>query len=253
VAAFLIENKSKGVRGMNAIRDTGHILIIHFSDLTRVIDLVGELGADDATAKKTVVVIDDVLEEIPPELNSLGVKFVRGNPARQTTLDQANIQGATHAIVLAREPSNPRSDDLSLAVAMTIEGLNAGVHTVVECVDAESIEILRRTGCDSIVCASRFSSSLLIQELLDPGVQAVFAELTSVRVGQQFYVAAIDGMREWTFGELQQWASSNSYLPVGLKRGGQVLLNPDPKSPVERGDQAVMIGSKRLGAVNTSG
>ena len=154
--------------------------------------------------------------------------------------------------MLARDPSDPRSDDMNLAVAMTIEGLNASVNTVVECVDAESLEILRRTGCDSIVCASRFSSSLLVQELLDPGVQAVFAELTSVRVGQQFYVASIANMRDWTFGELQQWASTRSYLPVGLKRADQVLLNPDPKSPVERGDSAVLIGAERLTAVDTT-
>jgi voltage-gated potassium channel len=252
VAAFLIENKSKGVRGMKAINDSGHILLIHFSDVTKLELLVRELAADSATKGRAVVLIDDALEELPGELQELGVKFVRGNPARLATLERANYAEASHAIVLAKDPKDPRSDDLTLAVAMTLEGLHSGIHSVLECVDAESTEILRRTGCDSIVCASHFSSSLLVQELIDPGVQAVFAELTSVSVGQQFFVVPIQAMREWTYAELKGWAAPRRLLPVGLKRAGEVHLNPEDGFKVDAQDEAVLIGAERLEGVDTT-
>lgn len=250
VAAFLIESKSKGLKGMKTIRDSGHVLLVHFSDLNRVTQLVRELSTDPATKGKPIVLIDDALDEIPPELAELDVKYVRGNPAREATLVRANYQEATHAVILSKNPNDPRSDDLNLAVAMTIEGLKSEIHSVLECVDAESIETLRRTGCDSIVCASQFSSNLIVQELLDPGVQAVFAELSSVSVGQQIYVVAIEAMKTWTFGELKQWANTRNFVPVGVKRAQEVLINPEADLKLEKTDEAVLIGGERLAAVN---
>lgn len=252
VASYLIESKSARLKGMKPAKATNHILIIHYSDENHIVQLVHELQGDSATQGKPIVLIDHDLEELPPSLASRGVQFVRGNAAREATLDRANYQEATHAIVCARDPKNVHSDDQTLAVAMAIEGLKADIHTVLECVDAESIEPLRRTGCDSIVCASQVSASLLVQELLDPGVQAVFSELTSVRIGQQVFVIKITAMKDWTYGELKGWAERNTFLPLGLKRGREVMLNPPSETKVTQNDEAVFIGADRIATVSTT-
>ncbi|MCG8424283.1 MAG: potassium channel family protein [Proteobacteria bacterium] len=252
LATYLIESKSKELKGMKQIQLQNHILVAHFSDVNRVVQLVRELQGDPETRGKPIVLIDDQLSEIPAELDELGLKFVHGNPAREATLEQANYTEATHAIVLARDPRDVHSDDMNLAVAMTIEGLNRTIHTVIECVDPQSVEVLRRTGCDSIVCVSQFSSSLLVQELLDPGVKAVFAELTAVRIGQKLYVVHIRTMKDWTFGELRTWGTGQGLLAVGVKRGPDIHLNPTADFAVEQHDLAVVVAGQRPGEIDTT-
>lgn len=198
------------------------------------------------------MLIDSDLEELPAELAARDIKFVRGNPARESTLERANYAKAKYAIVLAKDPKDVRSDDLNLAVAITIERLRADIRTVVECVDAESIEILRRTGCDSIVCASKLSSSLLVQELLDPGVQSVFDELSRIQIGQQIFVTDIGSMKEWTYTELCGWSGSHGMLVLGIKRGSDIHLNPAQGLALEPGDQAILIGEHRPTSIDTA-
>lgn len=252
VATTLLESRSKELKGMKRIKLKNHVLIIHFSNTHRVLQLVSELKSDPATRDSPIVLIDNQLEELPAELSALGVKFVRGNPAREATLEQANYAETSHAVVLAKNPQDVRSDDLNLAVTMTIEGLNADIRTVVECVDPDSIEILRRTGCDSIVCVSKLSSSLLVQELIDPGVQAVFSELSRVQVGAQIFVVDIASMREWKLAELADWSSSKELMLIGVKRGQDIHINPATGFALERGDQAILIGDTRPAAIDTA-
>jgi len=252
VATRLIEAKSKELKGMKQIKEHNHILLVHFSDLEWVVQLIDELRTDPATAEKAIVLIDNDLDELPPQLDERGIRYVRGHPARKHTLEKANCEEATHAIILSKDRKDPRSDDLALAVAMSIEALHPDVHTVAEAVQPESIEILRRTGCDSVVCASKLSTALLVQELIDPGVQQVVAELTSVRKGQQIYVLAITAMKDWSLEELQTWLSERSLLLIGLKRGRHILLNPDEDTELTERDAAIFIGSVRPATVDTT-
>lgn len=253
VATYLIESKSKELKGMKQLKLEDHVLLVHFSDTHRVLQMVTELQSDHATRGKPIVLIDNDLEELPAELAARDIKFVRGNPARESTLERANYAKASYAIILARDPKDVRSDDLNLAVTITIERLNAKIRTVVECVDPESIEILRRTGCDSIVCASKLCSSLLVQELLDPGVQAVFDELSRIQLGQQIFVSEIGAMQDWTYTELCGWGAKCGMLVLGIKRGNDIHLNPDRELALKRGDQAILIGAHRPAVIDTEG
>jgi voltage-gated potassium channel len=252
VASYLIENKSKELRGMKAIKENDHILIVHFSHVDRILHLVKELRADSSTAHKPIVLVDHELEELPPELDEAGLRFVRGNPARKVTLEQANIHEATHAIVLSQNPQDSRSDDLNLAVCLTIESLRPEVVSIAECVDPESIDVLRRTGCDSVVCVSRFSLSLLVQELLDPGVQEIVEELTDVE-GEQLFVQEIQEMASWKVEELQKWLAGEGALLIGVKWGesGEIQLNPAASTVLEAGDRAIFIGCTRPSVMKT--
>lgn len=246
VASYLIEAKSKELKGMKQITDTDHILLVHYANLNRLLGLVKELRADPKTAKKAIVLVDNELDELPPELDELGIQFVRGNPARKQALEQANVDSASHAIILSKNPQDVRSDDLTLAVNLAIESLHADITTIAECVDPDSIEIIRRTGCDSVVCVSRFSDSLLVQELLDPGVQEVVEELTDVK-GEQIFVQSIEKMDSWKINELKSWMYKKNLLLIGLKqqKTGVLLLNPKGNLEILKGDRAVFIGSER--------
>ncbi|MBI4862077.1 MAG: NAD-binding protein [Candidatus Riflebacteria bacterium] len=251
LAVQLVESRSKELKGLSEISDSNHVLVVHFLDAARMVQLVKDLRLDPASRGRSIVLIDDALEELPAELVELGVKFVRGNPAREATLRRANVTGAAYAIVLAKNPLDPASDAATLAVAMALESLHTRIRTVVHCVDPESVETLRRTGCDSIVCGSKLLSSLLVQELLDPGVEAVYDEMANLRVGAQLYLTDIESMGQWSQAELRSWADRQRYVLIGIKRGGQVVLNPAPEYSIVKGDRAILIGPSRPAPIKT--
>jgi voltage-gated potassium channel len=100
-----------------------------------------------------------------------GLMFVRGNPTRDETLTRAAVDTAATALVFSKKPGDPHSDDKNIAITLAIEGRTPKVQTVVECVDFSAQELLKKAGCDGIVCTSRFDAHFLNHELLNPGVQ----------------------------------------------------------------------------------
>ena len=61
--------------------------------------------------------------------------------------------------------------------------------------DFSAQELLKKAGCDGIVCTSRFDAHFLSHELLNPGVQEVVEELTSNLRGQKVYLTRYTGSR----------------------------------------------------------
>jgi voltage-gated potassium channel len=183
------------------------------------------------------------LEELPPELQKRGVHFVRGNPARDETLTRAAVDTASHAIVLCKTAGDPTSDNLNVAITLAIEARCRSVQTVVECVDPASEELLHKAGSDRVVCSSRFDSLFISQELLNPGVQGVIADLFSARGGQQIYFTPLS--RSESFQELSERCRSRGHLALGLGRDGGVRLNIPDKEHVDAADQVVTIGASR--------
>ena len=246
-ASALVEAKTKELHGMSDSRASGHLVIINFPGLGKLERLLEELISDPNFGKgREVVLVDEDLSELPPELARRGVHFVRGNPARDQTLDRANLDQAPQAIVLAKRPGDPRCDDQNIAVTLAIEARNRDVQTVVECVDAKTEELLRKAGCDSIVCTSRFDASFLSNELLNPGVQEVLQELTSNLRGEQIYVTDYAGESSAAFSRVARACRGRGHLAIGVRSGEQTTLNLAPESKVAPGDFVISIGPARL-------
>ncbi len=244
-ASALVEAKTKEVRGMSSHKLTDHLVVFNFPGLAKFERLMSELRADSIFgAHREVVLVDEELEELPVELVELHVHFVRGNPTRDETLSRASLDQAHYAIILAKNPGDPHSDNLSVAITLAVEARTAGVHTVVECVDFATQELLRKAGCDSIVCTSRFDAHFISHELLNPGVQELLHELTSNTHGQQLYLTPSKLKGE--FSVLRDRCFKQGHLPVGLLRKGETLLNPAQDFQLEPGDSLISIGPTRL-------
>ena len=67
---------------------------------------------------------------------------------------------------------------------LAIEARTKHVNTVVECEDPGTEELLHKAGCDRVVCAGRFDALYMSQELLNPGVQDIVADLLSTKIGR---------------------------------------------------------------------
>ncbi|MHC1725669.1 MAG: TrkA family potassium uptake protein [Syntrophobacteraceae bacterium] len=245
IAVTLITSKSREIKGMSSFELKNHLIIFNFSILAKVERILDELLLDPAFGKSIpVVLVDEFLDELPPELQKRGIHYVRGNPVRDHTLSRAGIDHARHAVILCRNPGDSTSDNLNVAIALAIEGRNRVANTVVECVDPASEELLKKAGCDRIVCTSRFDANFLSQELLNPGVQDVIDDLLSARGGQQIYLIEVG--RDAAFEELAKICREKQHLALGVSSSSGIQLNISGPTLVRKGDSLVTIGSSRL-------
>ena len=244
VATAMIESRMKEMKGMNEIEWSNHILICNFAGLEKTRNLIREIHSDDSMRDAHIVIIDEALEELPSELQDQQVHFVKGSPAREATLDKANLKAATSVIIQA-DPADPAgSDNTNLRIALTVENLHPAVFSCVECLDPENVIFFERAHCDSVVCIASLSGQMVVQELQDPGVSAVVSELTSNKQGKQFYIAPIGG-ECIDFASAKMRFSNDSTLLLGIRRNDENILLPDPGFRLEPGDQAVLVGANR--------
>lgn len=245
IAAALVTSKTREVKGMSSFKLQNHLVIFNFPGLAKVERVLEELALDHSfDCHNQVLLIDELLEELPPELQKRGVHFVRGNPTRDETLTRAAMDKAAHAVVLCRTPGDPASDNLNVAITLAIEARCRSVETVVECSDPSSEELLRKAGCDRVVCTARFDSLFISQELLNPGVQGVIADLFSSRGGQQIYFTPV--MKDGSFQDLAGRSRQLGHLALGVSGPAGVQLNLPPDTPVRSGQSLITIGAERI-------
>ena len=245
VATAMVESRLKEIKGMNEIELNNHILICNFAGLEKTLQLIHEIRQDDSTRDTHVVIIDEHLEELPTELlDEENVHYVKGSPARESTLEKANMSGA-RAVILQANPSKPvESDTANLRAALTIETLCPEIFSCVECVDPDSAVFFERANCDSVVCIASLSGQMVVQELQDPGVSDVVSELTSNRHGRQFYIAAVEeGLPDYQ--AVQERYTGKESVVIGIRRKEENILVPEADFRIEPGDRAVLIAATR--------
>jgi len=248
-ATTLVESRNRESRGMKDYKRKDHIVILNFPGVDKVARIVDELRMDPQIGTEDeMVLVDDELAELPAELASRKIVFVRGNPARDETLRRASIDDARKAIILAR-PSDPRSDDHVLAITLAVEARQKKVRTIVECLDAGTEELLRKAGCDAIVCTSRFDAHFISSEVANPGVQEVVEELLSHLTGQQLYFSNVSAVGK-SFGALCKACRDGNHIAIGIRRSGKTSLNLDLDFVLQEGDEVVTIGAQRLDTVD---
>lgn len=250
ISAKLVESRSKRTKGLIRVTMEQHILIVHFSGLELLRKVIFELRADPSTEKLPICVVDDRLEELPMELSKLGLEFVRGNPTQTETMERANLAKACHALVLTRNPSEAHSDDTSLAAVLLIKRMRPDIGVVGEVLDPEKKDSLMMAGASSVVCTAELRGNLLIQELQDPGVKAVIADLTSNCGGEQIYMVPLEGWAEQNYNDLALTCLQSGLALVGVIRGSEHLLAPEPSMPLKSIKKAILVGRERPDALH---
>lgn len=243
----IVEAKSRELRGMRDVRFEDHVIVLNYPSLDKLERVIDELRTDpDFDEGSEVLLVDEDLVELPPELVKRHVHFVRGNPARDETLARANVDRARQALVLAKRPGDVQSDAQSLMITLAIEARAPGVRTTVECVDAASQELLHKAGCDSVVCLSRFDAHFLAGEALHPGLQAVVDVLLGSSSAQRLRLSPRPQGAQ-RFADAVALCLREQHIALGVQRKGETLINPAPSLELEAGDRVISIGPERLG------
>ncbi len=179
VAEHIISINDKIRRGLYKMKDSVDLLIIGYPNDDKMCELVKELRGDDRFDDEIILNINSVIESKKRWMDELDVYFIKGLASNQEVLEDANILNVKQVLILANDVSDINSDDFTIASCAMIKKLNPKAHVIVEKVrqDTTLFEIV---GADIIVDSA--SSSLLAQEILDPGAielgDAIFSNST---------------------------------------------------------------------------
>lgn len=244
VATTMLESKMLETKGMKDVILTDHVVVCGFGTLAKVLKLIQEIRKDITTRDVDIVVIDDTIEELPPELRDAKTHFVRGDAAREVVLRKASIETVRAVIVQASTADPEGSDNHNLKVVLTVESLCPSVLTVAECVNPENEIFFKRAHCDSVVCIASLAEQMLVQELQDPGIAQIVSELTSNARGRQFYIVDLP-QAEGTYAEVRKQFDEKDAITMGIQRDGENFILPADDFDIRKGDRLILVAAQR--------
>ncbi len=251
MADRIIETQSKKRKGLGRMNLKGHIIIVCCPSIRKVEELVSEIRADASTHATPIVLIDSTLEELPEELTSLGVTFVRGEGEELNVLERANYQQAAQVILLSEAKKGKMSDLQNLAIVLLIESHAPHIRTVAEVLSPDKVKVFEKAGCDTVICLAAMSSKLIAQEIQDPGFSLVVHELSSNRDGKQIYIIPFSSSIR-TYSELEYELRDKDALLIGISHsdengGGPQKSTWYPKADflLKESDRAIIIAENR--------
>ena len=242
----VIERGERRRRGLvnleNSIKN--HIVIVNFPDEQKVQAIIEQLKIDPLTAKCPIVIAAQEIDMLPFE--GKNVYFIRGSPIEKETFIRANIKEAQAAVVLASRLEKGVSDAMTVASVSLIEELNPQIKTVAECTSVKHFDLFRSCRCDAIIPTEDIDAKLIAQEVRDPGVAPLVAELLSNLEGSELYSEVTD-LAGYSFGDIQiaLIKMKAQIIPIALIKSEQKLMNPPPDTILEKNDRLVVISRER--------
>ena len=223
IGVLLYNEWQRGVKGMSQIVSKKHIVICGWN--TKAKEIIAELRLSKMFRKWPITIIDDKIDTKP--VDNTKVSFVHGNASEVSALQQANIQEAKFAVVLAQEES-PVADQKTVLTVLAIKNMNPSIFSCAELNDENNESHLRHADCDVIVTASALTAKLLAMSIENPVVNRAIKELVSRVRGNEIYRAELPQQYvQRSFEQaLQELKSSHNVIVIGVERDDQCLINP---------------------------
>lgn len=253
--ANMVDQRVERLRkGRSAVLESGHTLILGWSD--RVPVIVGELVLANESERRGVVVVladrdkssmEDALRDGVPDLRTTRLVCRSGSGDVPGDLELVNAAGARSVIVVGDDDASVVKTLLAVqAVAPCREGTSGegtGTHVVAEIGDP-SVE--RTVGAlfgprVITVNSDRIVAELTAQACRQRGLAAAFREMLDFD-GDEVYFAPFPEVTGHTFAEAQL-AFERCALMGRLTADGVVELNPPADTVLADGDELIGIAS----------
>lgn len=224
VTSTVLDFMDRRKKGKIMVRQDVDLLIIGYPNEAKVLEIVKEFRQDERYANASIVVVTNRLQEKPSWMYEEDVIFVRGISSKKETLEQANIYDASRVLILADDPFDEASDEISSSAALMCERLNPDSYTVVEKVRDDDY-LFRITGCDLVVAVSRAGE--LVQELQDQGaIEFVETIFSNTKQGNQYNIKS---MREGRWEEIVVYMLKKGATVIGYKNPSDEHFNFTPQ------------------------
>jgi voltage-gated potassium channel len=195
--------------------------------------IVDELLADGGGA----VILASWDEVAVHPLPQQPVGFVRGDLTDDDVLARAAVSRAAAVLVDARD------DNEALAMAVVVHHAAPRSHLVVALRDMSRARQLRYIR-DDVCCVQWHSPRLITEELQDPGISDVYAELMTHGGGNTYSLCL---PTDRTFGHCQLALGRHFQATVlAARTGDQVLVSPPWPTPLRVGTILYYVGRRRI-------
>ncbi len=209
-----------------------------------------------AGGEEREVVLVTEKPEITPEIPPEGVKGelifrVSGDYTRMEILEQVAVKEASSVILLADDQiarSDQDRDARTVLAALTIEKIAPEIFTVAELTNRQNEELLRMANVEEIVVSEEYGAIIMGSAERNRGLVSIVDEVLSNRYGNAFHKVVVgratDGktVRE-LHRDLKEEQSAVLVAWIKCEDGveQEVVVNPDGRQAVRKGDRLVVI------------
>lgn len=207
VIDFLIMRKRLREEGKLQIKDSKHIILVGWSKKAQI--TLQEIL--EASEEMIIVIIDETLEKTP--ILHERVKFVKGDPASEHCLLQANVLECSKVFIFSPESaaSSREADGSTVLTALSIEGIGSkhktNIYTICEIQDAKHVQSFRNANVEEFITPNDTAGHLAARTILFSGASEVIRQLTSNK-GYDLYI--MDKKPVWgTYADAKAYLSSH--------------------------------------------
>ena len=158
-----------------------HIVIINSPKYNRDIYFrrFVEQIRQNAQHRKTPVVLmnTDYPDGLPKSLTGMGIHLVHAHGNHEADFKQANLAGAEHILILAKDEYVEDSDSLCFDLCYRMKEHGLAYHVIVECVEDENRARIKRLGVKSVIRPIRSYPEILVRAMESPGAELIIEDM----------------------------------------------------------------------------
>ncbi|MCY4418773.1 MAG: NAD-binding protein [Cytophagales bacterium] len=237
-------------KGRSFVIEEDHVLILGWS--SKIFTIISELVIANENQKDPTVVVladmdkvkmeDEIRDKVGATKNTR-IICRRGNPIDLHDLQIANPESSKSIIILDTEKENSDSQIIKtiLAIVSNRKERKEAYHITAEIKSAHNYHVAKMVGRDEVelILSDEFISKIMVQTSRQSGLSVVYTELMDFG-GDEIYFVEEPKMIGKTFLETLFSYEDSSIIGI-QQRDGKVLVNPDMKTRVARGDKLIGI------------
>jgi|GEM_PF-3567847 len=232
ISSIMINLKFGRVFGtMESYFYNNHIVILGYSNSIK------ESLSDILNEENSVTLVADI-DKSP--IDSSKLIFIRGRIIDESVISKAHIDKAKLCVVSDEDDSN------SLIAGVYVRTNYKNTY-IVALVNRKEIEkALRDIGINEVFSASSFSSKILARTVSHRGASLFFNQLLDEKFREGLTERDVDRnlIGKNFYDLIGYYKEKKDELPVGIKRGAVLSINPDGKFVINEGDKLILIGKK---------
>jgi Trk K+ transport system NAD-binding subunit len=240
LAGAIESAKGRRMKGLIELDLSDHVVVLGYTP-GRTERIVEELTAE-GRHQVALCAWHDV--ETDPMPGRDDVHFVRGDLSEEEVLRRACVHRAEAVLVDARDDN----EALSLTVAAT--HVNPNAHTVVTLRDMARAANFSYVD-DDVRCVQWHTPRLVTEELQDPGISQVYADLMTHGGGNTYSTPVPQTLGGRPFGDFQQALGRGFRATVLAARADhELLISPDWQTRISAGATLYYVAERRLSGVD---
>lgn len=221
--------------GKIAFKGNEHIIIIGWNERSR--ELINKLRI--LNPSQNIVLIDETLKSNP--VPSRFVHYIQGRAHMDETILKSNIHQAEKVLITTDRGNDELQADMnSILTLLTIKGLCAHVKCIVEILTSEQVTNAKRAGADEVIQSNKLTSVFMVNSLHSSG-DGLLSEFVYHLQESRLESLTNDSYTDQSFSEVHQNYLKKRLLLIGIKRGGETILNPSPFFQIEKNDEFLFI------------